>query len=62
MASYSSRPEVNVFDKELENGNGMRRFVRIECPGVDEDDINFSDDVPNGVKAGSVSQLVLGSI
>ena len=53
---------MNVFDKELENGTGMRRFVRIECPGVDEDDIDFSDDVPNGVKAGSVSQLVLGSI
>eukprot|EP00435_Cladocopium_sp_Y103_P053086 s2994_g16.t3 len=48
--NVSFDPVVNVFDKELENGSGMRRFIRIECPGVDEDEIDFSDDVPNGVK------------
>ena len=45
---------MNVFDKE--NGNGMHRFIRIECPGVLEEEIACSNDVPNGVKAGVVSK------
>jgi len=54
---------VNVFDKE--NGNGMHRFIRIECPGVVEEEITWFDDVPNGVKAGFASSgdgLVVGSV
>lgn len=44
-------PLVNIYDKELEDGKGLHRFICIECPGVSEDEIDIiSDDVPNGVK------------
>lgn len=45
--------EVNVFDKESDNGTGMLRFIRIDCPGVGEDEMTYSG-IPNGVKASGV--------
>lgn len=51
---------MNIYDKELEDGKGLHRFICIECPGVREDEIDIiSDDVPNGVKAEFVLQRVL---
>eukprot|EP00435_Cladocopium_sp_Y103_P050101 s2994_g15.t1 len=40
-------PIVNVFDKAIDNG--VQRFIRIECPGVVEDEIEW-EELPNGVK------------
>ena len=39
---------MNVFDKAIDNG--VQRFIRIECPGVVEDEIEW-EELPNGVKA-----------
>ena len=61
IGSYSCiKLQVNVFDKE--NGNGMHRFIRIECPGVVEEEITCFDDVPNGVKAGYASSMAEGCV
>ena len=46
---------MNVFDKAIETG--VQRFIRIECPGVVEEEIEWQE-LPNGVKAGCVSQLL----
>ena len=40
-------PIVNVFDKSI--STGIQRFIRIECPGVVDDDIEW-EELPNGVK------------
>ena len=40
--------KVNVFDKP--NDSGVQRSIRIECPGVVDDDIEW-EELPNGVKA-----------
>ena len=51
---------MNIYDKEIEDGKGLHRFICIECPGVSEDEIDIiSDDVSNGVKAEFVLQRVL---
>ena len=41
--------QVNVFDKAIETG--VQRFIRIECPGIVEEEIEWQE-LPNGVKAG----------
>eukprot|EP00435_Cladocopium_sp_Y103_P026848 s1653_g6.t1 len=38
---------VNVFDKLI--GTGVLRFIRIECPGIVEEEIEWQE-LPNGVK------------
>lgn len=40
--------EVNVFDKVIDTG--VQRFIRIECPGVVEEEIEWQE-LANGVKA-----------
>ncbi|CAK9048090.1 unnamed protein product [Durusdinium trenchii] len=40
-------PNVNVFDKSI--SAGIQRYIRVECPGVVDDDIQW-EELPNGVK------------
>lgn len=40
-------PIVNVFDKAIDTG--VQRFIRIECPGIVEEEIEWQE-LPNGVK------------
>ena len=40
-------PIVNVFDRAI--NTGVKRFIRVECPGVVEDDVEW-EELPNGVK------------
>ena len=40
---------MNVFDKAIDTG--VQRFIRIECPGIVEEEIEWQE-LPNGVKAG----------
>ena len=41
---------MNVFDKLVDTG--VKRFIRIECPAVVDEDIEWQE-LPNGVKARS---------
>ena len=43
----SFNPIVNVYDETTENG--AFRIIRIECPGVTKDDLDW-EELPNGVK------------
>merc|ERR1711972_1272956 len=45
--NVSFDPIVNVFDEATEQGT--RRFIQVECPGVEEDEIEL-DKLPNGIK------------
>lgn len=40
---------MNVFDKAIDTG--VQRFIRIECPGIVEEEIEWQE-LPNGVKVG----------
>lgn len=40
-------PIVHVFDKAIDTG--VQRFIRIECPGIVEEEIEWQE-LPNGVK------------
>ena len=50
--------KVNIYDRAIQPGKVLHRFICIECPGVSEDDFEVYH-VPNGVKAEFVSKLVL---
>ena len=45
---------MNVFDKTMDTC--VQRFIRIECPGVVEDDIDW-EEMPNGVKISPLEAL-----